>query len=216
MSAQTRLAPADETLGRDEQVIRSASFRRSNIAVWSRVELTLTNKRLAWIIPNLFLGLVRTGTEKVAYPLPNVAGVAIRTRNSVFGLILGGLLVVVGVIAIPAPNGLVGGLLSLILGILFIAASFRCEISVTNSGGQSIPTRIAYLDRTAASAFVREVGDVLAASQSRPAPDAFRPPQPARARTNEDALTELARLNAAGLITPAEYESKKREILARL
>jgi hypothetical protein len=75
------------------------------------------------------------------------------------------------------------------------------------------------LVREASGMGLKEAKDWVEALPSRP-PAAATPPtpdaSPSALTPAADRLTELKRLSDAGLITPAEYEAKKAEILAGL
>ena len=54
------------------------------------------------------------------------------------------------------------------------------------------------------------------AAQPQPAAPAAFAPHPPGSKDAMSTLTELAKLRDAGAITPAEYEAKKTELLARI
>jgi membrane protein YdbS with pleckstrin-like domain len=57
---------------------------------------------------------------------------------------------------------------------------------------------------------------LASAAPAQPAAPAPAPPHPPGSKDAMSTLTELAKLRDAGAITPAEYESKKSELLARI
>jgi len=142
-------------LANDESVISSASLRSSNILMWIKMRLVLTNRRLAGDQPNFFMGIVPVGSQHITYPLGNIAGVSINTKFSILGIILGVIFVLIGITDIKA-------ILSLVLGVLLIVNSFYGELRITNSGGQTLGHRISILDKGAAVAFVQEVNTAIA------------------------------------------------------
>ncbi len=214
MSPLPQTLPGGEVLASDERLIRSASFRRSNIAPWWRVDLAITNKRLVGQEPHLFLWF-RTGTQNFTYPLPNVASASVNNRVWIIGLLEGAVLGFFGLGAVAIPEGTLLGIPLMIGAVLIFVAAFACEIKITNNGGESITTQIAYFDRKAATAFVQEVSNVLISFTSQPSTEATQPPATVRG-SPADALIQLARLKDDGLISADEFEAKRREILGRL
>ncbi len=214
MSEVFALLPTGEAMAPDERIVRSASFRRSNVALWARLDLTITSRRLVGREPNLFLGLVEVGSKRLTYPLPNIAAVGVDTSVWIAGLLTAVLFVIVG-LYIAVFGGLIGWAI-LLLALAFVVASFRARITITNNGGGSIVTRIAYVDRRAASEFAQVVTGVLAGLPppgSQPFPQALSEFADGDPR---DALRRLAQLRDEGLIGGDDYERKKQEILARL
>lgn len=212
MDGYLRTLPTGEPLTPDERIVQSAAFRRSNLALWSRLELAVTNRRLAGREPHLFLGLVEVGSNSLTYPLPNIASVGVDTRVWIAGLLTAVFFARIGFGF--AAAGAAFGWLILLLAIAFAFASFRARIMITNNGGSSIATGIAYMDRRAATEFARVVSGVLAELSTA---DRASSAAPATSSTDpRDALARVARLRDDGLISSDEYEAKKREILSRI
>src|SRR5204862_6530399 len=78
--ATTQRLPSGVILAKDEIVRAVGEFFVSNVFVYLKLNLVLTTKRLAGEKPNTFLGSIPVGTEKVSYPLNNVAGLNTSTR----------------------------------------------------------------------------------------------------------------------------------------
>jgi hypothetical protein len=151
--------PTGVVLAKDESAIRTTELSSSNIMPFLRTKLVLTSRRVVGDKRNTILGLIPTGTERVSFPLPSVAGVRTRTSVSVPGLLLGALLTVA---AIASLNQGVGAVVILIVGALIFASAFGAEIVVQNSGGGTIPLKLSVMDRNRAVAFCEEVNTLLA------------------------------------------------------
>ncbi len=137
-------------------MVSVGEFLSSNLAFFLKLKLALTNKRLAGEKPNTFLGFIPVGSEKVSYPLSNIAGVQISTRLLIGPLLLGLLCVGVGL-----AQGVAQGWFVLLLGVLLLIASYNAELSVTNSGGGTI-SRISAFNRSSAQTFAQQVNTALA------------------------------------------------------
>jgi hypothetical protein len=218
--------PTGESLVPGERVVAVGSFRRSNLAVWSRVDLAVTNRRVVGVEPHLFLGLIPTGSRTVTDPLANIASVGVNTRVFVFGFVFGVIpFTLFGLFLASFEAARPVGIVVLLLALFVFLDGFRCDITITNSGGQSIATRIAYVDRRRATAFVREIGAVLTSldaargSAMLHADGAAAGAGDASGTAGADpaeALSRLARLRDGGLVTAEGYAAKRAEILARL
>ena len=186
----------------------NGSFMLSNLLFFLRWQMAVTSKRLVGQVPNTVLGIIPLGSTQVSYPLAAIAGVTSRTRYSALWFLIGAVLLLAG---LGRPNVLV-----IVLGVLALLASFRAEISITNSGGGQIGHAVGFFGRSAASTFAQQVNAAIAThahqapvviaaqGSERPAPSA------------SDALAELARLRDAGHLSPDEYETKRQEIIGRL
>src|SRR5437868_6310674 len=94
--AVTQQLPGDAVLAKDEVVQSYGEFLVSNVLVYLKLKLAVTNKRLVGERPNTLLALIPIGSEKVSYPLSNVAGVNTSTRISPLPLLLGIIFVLAG------------------------------------------------------------------------------------------------------------------------
>lgn len=200
-------------LAADERVLDDRQFSASNVLFFLHLRFATTNRRVVGRAPNTLLGVIPVGSTLVNYPLPNVAGIAIRTRVSTAAVLLGLLFVLAGIGA-KGGNGV-----AIVIGLLFLFVSLRTEIAITNSGGQTIGHRVAIWDRSSASAFIQGVGTLLAAPAERRGMTSDSPgtAQPAeRSDAVRDGLVRLNQLRDQGLITAAEFDAKRRELLGRL
>lgn len=208
VSSEQAALPPGVTLAPGEQPLARGSFMFSNVLFFLHWRMAVTSKRLVGLTPNTVLGVIPLGSTQVSYPLAAIAGVTVRTRYSVFWLIIGLLFVIGG---LGQANVVV-----MFLGVLALAAAFRAEISVTNSGGQRTGHGVAFLDRASAATFAQQVNTAIATHSHREAIVAPPVIAPLQGTTASEALAELARLRDAGHVSADEYEAKRREIVSRL
>jgi hypothetical protein len=69
-------------LGKDERIIKEATFTANLILFWLKANYTLTNKRVTGHTPNTLLGLIPLGKAQIAQPLKTIASVASSTKFS--------------------------------------------------------------------------------------------------------------------------------------
>lgn len=152
-----RTLPSGVVLARDESIRSSGEFLTSNLFFFVKLKLALTNKRLVGEKPNTFLGLIPVGSEKVSFPLSNIAGVSINTRVAVLPLVLGLLLAVAGL-----AQGFQNGWLTVLIGTALLVASYQAQLSVTNSGGGVLGFKISVFNKGTAQAFASDINNALA------------------------------------------------------
>ena len=199
----------------DERVLHAGEFSRSNLAFWAKVQMAVSNRRIAGSYPNLTFGVIPTGTQRMTYPLPSVAGVTVDNRIWALGIIFGVLFALLGLGALTSPSLRLGGIILLVGGVLIAVNGFSAQITITNSGGQAMATRVAYYERDKAAAFARQVNEVLTSLSPQPPMAAATPPS-AQSAGAMASLAELKKMADAGLVTPEEFEAKRNEILKRV
>ena len=155
--ATTQRLPSGVILAKDEIVRAVGEFFVSNVFVYLKLNLVLTNKRLAGEKRNTFLGFIPVGTEKVSYPLNNVAGVNTSTRIAPLPLIFGVLLVIGGI-----SEGLQLGWFAVLLGLILLAGCYQAQLNVENSGGGKIKHRISVFNKASAQSFAQEINTMIA------------------------------------------------------
>jgi hypothetical protein len=134
----------------------------SNIWPDLKLKLTLTNKRLAGERPNTFLGVIPVGSEKMSYPLSNIASVQTTARVLVGHLLVGVLLVYVG-ITVGLQRG---GWFWFLMAGLFLLYCYRAQMNIQNSGGGVISHRISVWNKRAAQSFAQEINTAIAERES--------------------------------------------------
>lgn len=149
--------PSGVVLAKDEAVQSSGEFLVSNIFVYLKLKLALTNKRLAGERPNTLLGLIPVGTDKVSYPIANIAGVNTSTRIAVAPLLLGAILLLGGI-----GLGVQSGWFSMLLGALLLVSCYQASLNVQNTGGGTIKHRISVFNKSAAQTFAQEINTMIA------------------------------------------------------
>ncbi|MFZ5855107.1 MAG: SHOCT domain-containing protein [Chloroflexota bacterium] len=209
--------PGGAPLAPDEAPLVGDRFMLSTIAFYLHTELVLTNRRLYAVRPNTLFGLIPIGTARSNFPIENIAGVTAGTRFDILGVLIGGLGVLVGFVALAAPSIAIFGVLLVVIGLLLILGAPKQAIEVMNSGGGTIPFRVSVLERSRTVEFANLVSEAIARSTARGSQAAGSPIlQPARGSDPTEALGQLSRMRELGLVTEAEYETKRAEILGRL
>jgi hypothetical protein len=210
--SSTQLLPGGASLAPGEDVRLMARFMASTLAFYTHTELGITNRRIYGERPQLAAGLVPLGRERSDFPIGNVAGITIRTGLSVSTFVLGLLWSGVGLwlalFAQPLRTEL--GLILLIAAILLVAASPQLAIEIMNSGGGTIQFPVSVLERSRALEFANAVSRLLAAE-----PESHQLAQKTQSNA-VGALRELESLLSEGLITQAEYDSKRADVLNRV
>jgi hypothetical protein len=222
-------------MGPSEALVREASFHRSVTTPWLQLRVRLTTDRLLATDPRVALGFLKVGTYHTSYSLALVTAVQAVSSIGVVRFGLGGLMAIVGAgnIIRPdlAPFDRLFTAAMLVVGLWLFRSAFHAFISVCNESGDAISYGVAWLERGRAAAFAAEVGRVTSQGpwiglRSR-VPPVSRPATVAQSSSSEraaaspptaalDALEQLANMRARGLITSAEYETKKAEMLSRL
>jgi hypothetical protein len=147
-------APGGLVLGLGEQVVTTASFMFSLLHFFLAYKFVLTTRRLAGERPNTWLGLIPVGSEKISYPLANIASVGTTNLIQFWSLIFGGLLVVSGLGS--------QAFILVIVGVLLVVGAFQAGIIITNNGGERVRLRISLLQKGAAQQFTNEINTAIA------------------------------------------------------
>jgi hypothetical protein len=149
--------PSGVVLSKDESVRSYGEFLVSNVWVYLKLKLALTNKRLAGERPNTLLGFLPVGTEKVSYPISNIAGVNTSTRIAVGPLLLGAILIIGGL-----NLGVQSGWFAMLLGALLLVSCYQASLNVQNTGGGTIKHRISVFNKSSAQTFAQEINTMIA------------------------------------------------------
>ena len=158
MSTSVNL-PGGIILGSDESVVRTEEYRLSLMSFFLKTKVALTNKRLAGEEPNTALGLIPVGSNKVSFPLSNVASIGISTSFRVWRFLLGLVLIVLGLSLVGESPAM---LIIAVVGIPFVFGAFQTAFQITNNAGQTIALRIDILQKGSAQTLVNEVNRVIA------------------------------------------------------
>lgn len=143
-------------LGKEERVIREATFTANLILFWLKAHYVLTNKRVTGTQPNTLLGLIPLGKAQVAQPLKTIASVVSSTKFSILRLIIGIILVFIGFSFISSF-----GIILLILGAVNILNCYTATFVITNNAGQSVGYEISILEKSKVEEFANEVNTVI-------------------------------------------------------
>lgn len=197
--------PEGVTLAPGEQILGGGEFRVSNLLFFMHWRMVVTSKRIIGRVPNTILAIIPLGFNQVSYPLPNVAGVAVGRSYSALAFLVGALMVL--------AFGSRGNIVGVLIGAAIFVAAFRNNIQITNSGGDKIRHGVSFLDRAAAESFVHTVNTVIA-THTGSSHSAI--PEMPTSRTASQALADLQALRDQGMVTDDEFETKRREIIARV
>ncbi len=218
-------------MGPGEQRVHEASFHHSILTPWLKVRLNLTSDRVIAASPRIAFGCIKIGTEHASHSLALVTSVNASTAVSVVRLGVGGFVALFGAVNIVRPGEAGVMAVLMVIGLLLVGSSFRAAITIVERDGTDVAYDISWLERTKATAFAAEVGRVTSqgpwiglrdrvpphlTSETHPT---LHPAEitPASALVNPiETLAQLADMRARGLITPAEYDAKKTELLSRL
>ena len=161
MSASSNL-PGGIEIASDEQVIDIESFKFGFIQFLLQTKVVLTNRRLAAERPNVILGLIPIGTNKLSFPLENIASVG---SSFEFGLVRFLLGVILAIIGLAVTSETAGGLIFLLAGVIILMGAFRYSIQVTNNAGQTIILHLIITQIDRARRFTSQVNTTLANRQ---------------------------------------------------
>jgi len=208
--------PGGAPLAPDEAPLVGDRFRLSTVAFYLHTDLVLTNRRLYAIRPNVLLGLLPVGASRSNFPIDNIAGVTAATRFDIPAVLIGAVGTLVGILALAGPT-LPFGVLLIVVGVLVILGTPKQTIEVMNSGGGTIPFHVSVLERSRTVEFAGLVSEAIARTTVRSGPPAASPAgQPTQEADPTEALSQLGRMREQGLITEAEFNAKRAEIIARL
>jgi hypothetical protein len=208
--------PGGAQLAPGETILLGGRFMMSTIVFYKHTEMVLTNRRLYAVRPNLALGLIPVGASRSAYPVENIAGVSAGTRFDVLGIVFGVAALLFGLATVPAHGVLSAlGLLLIILGVVTVIGAPKQAIEVMNSGGGTIRFPVSLFERSRAVEFANRVSETIARTSTRSVVGVLAPatPEPVDAAAS---LRRLESLREQGLITEAEYDAKRSEVLGRL
>jgi len=133
------------------------SVRPNLLAAWLRSNLNVTDTMVSGTTPNTLFGLIPVGREDISQPLNRVSRVAVSTKLSPAGLLVGLILVV---LALAASGG--GSIVLWLLAAVALATSYRTELLITDNGGGTQEVAVSPLDKTAVQSFAAAINQKLA------------------------------------------------------
>ena len=114
----------------------------------------------------------------------------------------------------------------IIVSLVLVATSFEAYFSVVEADGDVVFYEVAWLDRVKIFSFAKDVARVTAQGpwlvhrryEHPPTQATVTTARPPGSQVSGDLakLTSLAEMRSRGLISDADYDAKKQEILARL
>ncbi|MGD8779464.1 MAG: hypothetical protein PVH88_10960 [Ignavibacteria bacterium] len=147
-------------LGKDEQIIKEASFTANLILFWLKANYILTNKRVTGHTPNTLFGLIPLGQAQIAQPLKTIASVSSSTKFSILRLIIGIIFLIIGFSIIG--SSFIVGIILLLLGAINILNCYTATFVITNNAGESTGYEISILEKSKVVEFINEVNTVVA------------------------------------------------------
>lgn len=142
-------------LGKDESVVKEASFRPNLVLAWLRSEMTVTDKRILGFSRNTLFGLIPLGKNEISYPIKNISSVGTSTKFYFGRFVLGLILVLLSLSMIG--ESFLGGLFMLILGALPLANSFVSRLIISPNSGNSTKIDVTFLDKDTIQQFSNQV-----------------------------------------------------------
>ena len=131
----------------------TVSVRPSLLTFWLRSNLTLTETMVNGTTPNTIFGLIPVGRTDISQPLNRVSRVQVSTKVSGVGALIGLLSIVLALST--------GSAFWWVLAVLFLAACYRAELVITDSGGGTQEVGVSPLDREAIQGFANSVNQAL-------------------------------------------------------
>lgn len=147
-------------LGKDEHIIKEATFTANLILFWLKANYVLTNKRVTGHTPNTLFGLIPLGKAQIAQPLKTIASVESSTNFSILRLIIG--LVLLGGGFSFIGSSVIGGVILMVFGAINTLNCYTSTFIITNNAGQSTGYEISILEKSKVEEFTNEVNTVIA------------------------------------------------------
>ncbi len=153
------------TFAPGESNISVSVFRPSLILFWLRTEMAVTSRRVVTREPNTILGAIPLGFSDAAFPLQNVASAGVNVKFSLFRMIFGAVLFLMGLSLLG--SNVVAGLLVTLLGVSMLANALSSALIITNNGGGSTALVVNVLDKKKLESFRDEINHRLFADHDR-------------------------------------------------
>ncbi len=148
------------TLGRDETIIKEATFSPNFLLFWLKAHYVLTNKRLTGQAPNTLAGVIPLGKRNISQPLKTIASVSSVSKFWFSRLITGLVFLTIGMVMMAEISGFVGLLITL-AGVGFVLTSYTAYFNVLNNGAQNLGTEVVITGQAEVEAFANEINQVL-------------------------------------------------------
>lgn len=150
----------NNTLGKDEAVIKEITFSPNLFLFWLKAHYALTNKRLTGQQPNTLLGLIPLGKRNVSQPLRTIASVACVTKFWFKRLLVGLFFLVIGV-GVMAEASFIGGLVLTLIGVGGVLNCYTAYFNVTNNAGQELGCEVIITAQAEVESFANEMNQVI-------------------------------------------------------
>lgn len=150
----------NNTLGKDETVIKEVTFSPNIVLFWLKAHYVLTNKRLTGQRPNTILGVIPLGKINISQPLKTIASVACVSKFWGRRLFSGLIFLVIGMM-IMSEASFFGGLPLLLVGIGFVLACYTAYFDVTNNAGQGLGCEVIITAQAEVESFANQINQVI-------------------------------------------------------
>lgn len=167
--SEFKLAPGEMDVFRE-------TFSKSFLLSYLKTELICSSTRFVCTIPNTILGIIPFGSYVDEYPMHQIIGVSSRRQVSIVRFILGISLLIAGAVLVfggfhdwtflGIPFSSVG-LLSIPIGVIFLATSFSSIIVIRMIDGDSLKIKVSSNEYSKVEEFRTELKDRIFADRSQ-------------------------------------------------
>ncbi|SHE24312.1 hypothetical protein [Actinomyces glycerinitolerans] len=145
----------DFALAPGETGVYGESFLVSILAPYLKGQLMCSTTRFVYKVPNTLLGIIPIGNTENTIPLSAIAAVSTSSRFKVGRALLALVLAILGFAMIG--DSPLGGLLCLLLAVMFALTSISLALVATNHAGGSFGPEVSVLDKAKLEAFRAEL-----------------------------------------------------------
>lgn len=153
----------DFVLAPGETSVYGQKFYVSILAPYLKGRMMCSSSRFVYKVPNVFLGIIPVGSDENIVPINSISAVSTSTRFKVVRALLALILVILGVTSI-AKNPL-GGVICILLAIVFGLTTFSMALVVTNHAGGAFGLEVSILDISKIKLFKTELQNRVFADQ---------------------------------------------------
>ena len=153
----------DFVLAPGETSVYGQKFYVSILAPYLKGRMMCSSSRFVYKVPNVFLGIIPVGSDENIVPINSISAVSTSTRFKVVRALLALILVILGVTSI-AKNPL-GGVICILLAVVFGLTTFSMALVVTNHAGGAFGLEVSILDISKIKLFKTELQNRVFADQ---------------------------------------------------
>jgi len=147
-------------LGKDETIIKEATFSPNLLLFWLKSHFVLTNKRLTGHAPNTLAGIIPLGKRNISQPLKTIASVSCVSKFWFGRLVTGLIFLTIGMVMVAEISGFLGMIIALI-GVGFVLTCYTAYFNVFNNGGLNMGTEVIITGQAQVESFANEINQVI-------------------------------------------------------